>query len=144
MSDPKLSYIGLSDEDLSYMYTYNAYYLKKNAQYKGIYSERELICIAKYEPFSENTVNVHIYTASRFHKKNHYTKEAHSEFYNYLRDNTGYERILCMVPACCFHVVGAIESFGFKLEGNISRSILWRRTTVDLLMYCMDIIRENK
>ena len=131
--DPKLCYLGLPDEDLVSLYQHEELLWSQTSQVFGITENDKLVSIVKWEYFTKNTINLHMYVGTAFQGKKsldiaNFVKE-------YLRDNTKYLKVLLMVPSTCEHVTNFAKYFGFELEGNITKSYTWRNTLVDILIF---------
>lgn len=140
INDPTLCYLGLSDEQLSYMYEHKEYNPDPMSYYLGCWEGKKLLAVIKSEKFTENAVNSHIYMSSKLHHKKMTTK-IKDLYVQYLIDNTEMTKVLVMTPETCSHVIEPLNHWGFALEGVFTNAIVWRQKLVDLHIYATDLIR---
>lgn len=140
LSDPKLCYMGLCDEDLANLYYNKEYTPSDMAHYQGIYEEDSLIAVIKFEKFSIVAVNVHLYIKSSLHGKKK-TIGITDLVCDYLRETTSMTKVLIMAPSSCEHSSKAALARGFVLEGTLTKACVWRQEVVDVLIYALEIKR---
>lgn len=138
MSDPRLSYIGLDDDSLVYMYNNQRYKAKENTVYAGVYDEDELICIFRWELFTPITVGVHLYLKSRLHKSDIFTKIS-KMIIDFYRDKSSFKKLLVFAPGSCVHVHKAAKRVGFEEEAIIKKCLIWRKELVDLHIFSLEL-----
>lgn len=142
ISDPKLSYIGLPDNDLAVLYHEGVYRITSDSCLCGIFEEDELVCILRWELFTDWAINLHYYLSSKFHHK-----KKLAEIFDFMKDffltKTEFNKAIIMAPSSCEHVIGPLEHFGFTLEGRITKCIKWRQELVDILIYGYILERGN-
>lgn len=145
MTDPQVSYLGLPDEDLVSLATTGKYILAEGSVIYGVEEEEEgkLIGLIKIELFTSVTANVHFYLHSSLHKSGK-LREVREFFYKYFQEETNIEKVIVVAPATCKHVHGPAERFGFKLEGVLTKSLVWRQELVDMYIYGLCIERSKK
>lgn len=135
-NDPKLAYLGISDDELSYMYEHKEYFMAPSSIHKGVYKgNHELIAVLKYEKFTNETVNCHVYVASKYHKNvDNIVQEVYDCIKDYLTKE-GYYKALIIVPEHCVHIQKAAPKYGFQFEAKITKCYKWRQELCDLLIY---------
>lgn len=144
LHDPKLMMLGMADEDIYTVYSTGEFPMKSHSVYKGFFKKNgELIGVAKWEPFTTHSINLHIYVKSLEHHKG-YLGKIHSTLHTWLKENTEYRHVIIMVPSPCAHIHQATERYGFKEEGFIPNCFLWRQELVGLFIYGSDIDRGSE
>lgn len=139
VSDPNLSYIGLSDEDLVHLFKNASLVFNDATHCVGLLDNKNnLIGVLKYEFFSSCTVSAHAYLSTANQNKK-LTKELKTCVIDYFKSMNGLKKIICMVPATCGNVHRAMTSMGLVHEGTITKSCMWRQELVDLLIYGINI-----
>lgn len=137
-SDPNIAYIGLSDEELGIMYKTKKYPLHSGSTYLGVYDGGELVAVAKYEMFTANCINFHMYIHSVYH--NTFNVKEYSEVIEEkLRDNPDIYKMIVMVPTPCLHVHAFAKRYGMEKEGFIKECFKWRQEVTDLTIYGMPL-----
>lgn len=143
INDPKLVYLGFSDQDLVQMHQEGKYECSPGSYYIGIEDENEeLICILKWELFERQVVSVHTYVKSSLHGKGAINKIYHF-LYNHFVENTDIRKVIIFAPEPCIHVIKAAKKLGFKKEGYISNACTWRKEVQGIFIYGLDIIRQK-
>ncbi len=142
LNDPNVAYLGLPDDDLQELFYNKTYTLKDNTIYKGIYLKDELVSILKYEAFTRQTVNLHFYLSSKLHKKG-YARGVEQAIYDYFIENTKAIKAILMTPQSCTQVQGPAIGFGMVLEGRLTNAIVWRNEVMDVLIYSIELKRDE-
>lgn len=141
INDPLLCYIGLPDNELAALYYTKKFVPDVQSIFKGIFNgKNELICIVRYEQYTTIAVAVHFYLSSKEQKKG-IALEIQKFLYDYFIETTDMLKVITMVPSSCEHVIKCAETFGMKLEGRLTKSIVWREEIVDLLCYGLELKR---
>ncbi len=142
LSDPKLCYIGLADDDLHVLYSERKYPISPNSGYLGIRDEgNKLMCVVKYEQFTQMAICPHFYLATSCQGKG-ISDRIHKLVTNYFVDKFPSIKIAIMtVPSPCTYVCKAIERFGAMYESRIKNIMVWRGEVVDLLFYRLKLKR---
>lgn len=143
INDPKLIYMGFNDNELIYMHENKKYKLVPFSYYIGIEKDEELVCVLKWESFTEHCVNIHPYIASRYHGKGVLTEIYHFLWEHFI-DQTEIKKVIAMVPESCIHSAKACEKHGFKKEGYISKCHLWRKELVGIIIYGLNLDEEKQ
>src|SRR5258708_22449 len=92
MQDPKLAYLGFSDAELDYMYKNKEYPINPTSCYVGVLKDDELVCILKWEGFTDYAISIHLYISSEFHGTG-MLKEVNDFLYKHFQDNTKLKKI---------------------------------------------------
>lgn len=138
MSDPRLAYLSLSDEDLHFMYNNKAYKVKENSAYGGVYENDKLILVFKWELFTSITITFHMYLLYDLHSTGVLSK-IKDKLIDFFRESTSFQKALVPIPSCCTHVIKASEKMGFVHEATIKDSATWRKELVDILYYSIKL-----
>lgn len=138
INDPKLAYMGFSDTELTAMYQNKKYPLAPGSYYVGIEDDKELIAILKWEAFTEITLNIHLYIASKYHGKG-VLKDVYKFLYSHFLKETNIKKLLIMSPDCCPHTCKAAVKMGFKLQAQLANTMMWRQQLVGINIYSLDI-----
>lgn len=141
LNDPKLSYLGLPDLDLAYLYEKREFPIHPGIIHKGIFINNELVCVMKWEVFTAETGNFHMYVTSKLQKIG-FTPELQKIIYQYFIDNTNFIKGIIMIPSTCEHVQRSAKNFGFKVEGRLTKAMRWRKELVDIIIYAIEFKRE--
>ena len=141
LSDPKLMLLGLPDEDIGLLYTTGTLPIHPASVYKGMYEEDELVAIVKWELFTSNSINMHIYIKSNRQHEG-LLGSIESSLERWLIENTELTKVIFMVPEPCTHVHKAMVNYGYVKEGLITNSFQWRQSQVGLVLYGKDIKRD--
>jgi hypothetical protein len=139
LDDPTLANMGLSDEFLAELYYNKEYTPKDNSQFKGFYLGDDLVFVFKYEHFTPVCLNIHCYLSSKLQRSG-----AFNDIQKILRDWTkenypNITKVICMTPSSCPHIEAACLKFGFKKEGHIEKSMMWRQKLVDILIFGLEL-----
>lgn len=138
-SDPNLMYLGLSDEEIVVVYMSGAYPVNDTSTYLGFYREDELIGMAKFERFTTEAVNLHIYIRT-IHQHQNITMQIKKVLTKYLLENTSYIKALIMTPDLgCQQIHDKMEKLGFSKEGHITKCFKWRTEEVGIIIYGLDL-----
>ena len=142
--DPSLCYLGLPDEALTNLMADDNYILFKDcpSYLWGIYIEGNLISVVKYELFTSQTINLHIYLCSYMFDSGAFQKIQES-LKQHIIDNTPYIKVIIMCPETCLHIQKSAESYGFVKEGTIPKCIVWRTELTGIIIYGLSIDRES-
>jgi hypothetical protein len=138
MNDPKLCYIGLSDNSMATLYHHGHVELPSLCVIYGIYREDELVCCVRSDPWSEIATCLHIYISTKLHGTDT-SKEIQKLVAGHIKDNTVYTKIIICTPSPCLNVIGAANTFGLKLEGRITNCVIWRQKPADMLIFGLDL-----
>ena len=143
INDPALCYLGLADLDLHRLYETKQYYPRENTKYIGVLHDGKLVSLVCIELFTEQTLTVHFYIPTILQKKG-LALRVQKLLYNYFYGKYPFIiKIVTPVPSPCEHVQRCAERFGMVLEGRITKCMKWRSELVDLLMYGLEIKRED-
>lgn len=143
-ADPLLCKIGLSDEDLfnlAHTTSDKTYVLFPECDWIGIEANNKLIAVCAMEPFTNQTVELHIYICTFLHHLG-INKEVHDIIETYIAEQTTYLKGIVMAPITCPQVYKTLQKFGFEVEGTIKNSFIWRKELVDLLILGKSVNRE--
>lgn len=139
IEDPALCYLGLPDDDLVNLYSKKEYIKHATSNYKGIYSNKQLVGILCYEYFTAYTLNVHFYVSTKLQKKSQATKVKLALKNYFIKKYPGVLKIVLTVPSSCGHVIAIAEHYGFKKEGHLTNCIRWRDNLADIFFYAKDL-----
>lgn len=155
INDPALCYLGLADLDLHKLYETKQYALRENTKYLGLYNKdwqvvgdvkvevHKLLSVICLELFTEITLTAHFYVPTTLQNKG-LALEIQKFLYQYFLDTyPEIVKVITPVPSACTHVQRSAERFGMKVEGCIKNCMKWRGELVDLLMYGIDLKRDN-
>lgn len=142
VNDPKLVYIGLNDNELVYIQENKKYRLTPYSYYIGIEEKDEVVCVLKWEYFTEHCVSIHPYVASKYHGKGMLTK-IYDFLWSHFTEQTEIKKVIAFVPDSCNHTIKACEKHGFKKEGHISKCHMWRKELVGVNIYGLDLYDKN-
>lgn len=132
--DPKLAYLALCDEDLVDIHEKGIYNLQPGSYYIGIEDEGNLVCVLKYEYFSNTAILIHPYTPSRLHGTG-LPQKIYSFCEDHFLKNTKVRKLMAWQPAPCIHAQKAIRKLGFVKEGRIKKCLHWRQELTDMVLY---------
>lgn len=141
VNDPQLIYLGFSDKQLVNIHETGKYELTPFAYYIGIESDNELVCVLKWEYFTEYCVSIHPYVASKYHGKGMLSK-IYKFLWKHFTKQTEVKKVIAFVPDNCEHTKRACEKHGFKKEGLISKAHVWRKELVGVTIYGLDLYDE--
>ncbi len=138
LEDPALVYMGLSDEEITQLYTEKEFQIDTFHNFLKVYDNEELIGILKFEWFSPIAISIHLYIHSWHQHKNKFiaTRKPIGEYFK--KHYPFLTKALCFVPEPCEHVHRALPKLGFIEEGRIKNSASWRQETVDVRVYGFD------
>ncbi|MEI6183902.1 MAG: hypothetical protein WCP65_00125 [Bacteroidota bacterium] len=145
LEDPLLCFMALGDEALK-DFDNNRGYNPAPCTITGIYHKNKLICIVQATLFTESTVSLHLYLKSNLHHSG-ILKPLHIEYGKYLQKYyPNLKKVMIISPTPCKHVHDAIKGLGFKQEGCLTKSMIWRGQLVDLLIFGRELLPkvENK
>lgn len=138
INDPKLVYLGFSDKELVNMYEMKRYVLSPLSYYIGIEKENELVCVLKWEAFTDYCVSIHPYVASKYHGKGLLTEIYHF-LWNHFITQTEIKKVIAMIPENCIHTIKACEKHGFEREGLIKKCHMWKKEMVGIVIFGLDL-----
>jgi len=138
LADPELCQLGLQDCDLASLEKDKVFPYYPESYWLGVRIKDKLVSIVRIELFTPISVLCHIYVNSKYHKTGMLRKVKDTTV-SHLQKTTEFRHIVVPVPATCSHVVGPLESFGFKKVGCMKNMIVWRGRAVDLLWYQLEI-----
>lgn len=142
MSDPKLAYLSLSDEELYQLHKTGEYPIEDTSLYTGLAEDDKLVAILKWEWFSSVALNMHLYLRSELHHTG-LLGRIYAFLYGHFKENTNIQKLLFMVPESCEHVHGAAKKYNLVQEGRIKKCCKWRNELNDVLIYSIDIDRTE-
>lgn len=134
VADPNVCYLGLTDNELYILYMNKSYMPLSSSEFAGVFDGEELIMLVRSEPFTRDTISLHLFLATKYHHTGK-LREIQAFLKDYYRTQTEYKKIVVMSPETCVHVHKVVEAFGFSLEGRLTKCITWRNELVDLLLY---------
>lgn len=137
-ADPVGCVLGLCDEDLVNLHKNNTIHERPLSNWYGAYHVDTLVAIIRTEHLSKDTVITHIYM-HREHRRTGMLKFVYVDLVNHLLEHTNYTETLVPVPDTCSHVIRAVYSLGFELQGVVPNSLIWRNQEVNLLYYTRNI-----
>jgi hypothetical protein len=142
LKDPNVSFLGLTDDNLQSMYSQGKYLSGSHSCMLGIYEGEDLCAIFKWELFTPETINIHLFVGTKWHK----TGQMSKIFYfmkNHLETKTSFKKVIAMVPSVCEHVWKPLEHFNFVREAHLTKCLVWRNELVDMFIYSINLTREN-
>lgn len=139
LSDPNLCWIGLPDNDLQSLYHNKKYIQQYNTVLVGIYDETGLMCVIRWEPFSQVIVSMHVYLATRYHHTGTLRKILHYIKPYFEDPKFPFLKAIIMHPSNVPHVGVALKATGFTYEGTLKDGIVWRQELVDLNFYSIEL-----
>ncbi len=142
LSDPNVSYLGLADENLESMYREGKYLQSDTSYILGIYNDGELIALFKWELFTLQTINIHLFISTKYQKQGNMTN-IFNHMHKHLLEKTEFEKVITMVPSPCEHVWKPLEHLGFTREANLTKCLKWRQAIVDMFIYSINLDRGN-
>lgn len=137
MSDTKLALMSLDDADLATLVNDEVFPLDTRA-FSVINDDDELCAIIKYEYFTRQSINIHLYVKRRFHHTAE-PPEIVKAVKQYIKDELKINKLLLVLPAPCTHVIGFAKKVGFEKEAHIKNSYVWRQQLVDLIIYGIEL-----
>lgn len=138
LNDAKLCYQGLSDVAMDYLYHTGSILLESTSKVYGTFKNNILIAYVQVDWWSDICANVHFYLSTHLQHTGEIRKIV-KNMRQYVKENTKYTKVITQVPGPCEHVKVAVKAYGMKLEGIITKSIVWRQEPVDLEIYGMDL-----
>ncbi len=138
LSDPALCYLALPDSQLTNLYENREFIIPPLSYILGIYLGNELVAVLNYTYFSEICVNIHPFLRSKYHHTPMWG-EIQEHLRRYFIENTQVKKVIAMVPKPCKNIHKTCRRYGFKLEGRILNSVIWRNEITDTLMYGLTI-----
>lgn len=133
LSDPKLTCMALSDEELVNLYETKQYERFPGATYLQAIDNNECIAILQLEPFTKYSVTLHARLRTE-HQGTGKVIELFEEIKNYLL-NMQITTIISFAPESCYHASKCLIKLGFKEKCILEKSIVWRKNLEDLKMY---------
>lgn len=144
ITDPKLMLMGLSDEELALFYKNKKYFINNYSNYMGIKNDdNNLIAIFKWENFTINTLNLHVYITTKLQNKI-ITKTIISLIRDYFLKNSDCNKIIFMVPEPCTHVIKFLTRLGISQEGYLKNSYYWRQKLTGIFIFGYELKEELK
>lgn len=138
INDPKLVYMGFSDQELVTMYETKRYTPNPASTYIGIEEDNVLVCVLRWELFTHLTVSIHPYISSSLHGKGMLSK-VYSFLYNHFLEDTIITKVIAFVTEPCTHAMKACEKHGFVQEGYISKCVTFRKELCGIYIYGLDL-----
>ena len=135
LSDPKLVLLGLSDEEICELHKTNQYELQPDIHYITVRENDKILALVKYEYFSSVTISYHMYVASSEQDKSEMYAEMIPMLKNYIANELDIHKLIIIVPSTCLHTQAFALKAGYKEEGRLKNSFVWRQQIVDLIIY---------
>lgn len=143
LSDPRLAFLGISDEELHMLHTNKHYSFLDNSHYVGVLKDgKDLVSILRYEYFTPQSINQHMYINSNYHHTS-VPHEVAQFLLNYAMNTLKIYKIITLIPSNCPHALSFGLKHGFKKEGVITNCFQWRQQLVDLVIYGLDLPRPS-
>jgi RimJ/RimL family protein N-acetyltransferase len=136
--DPKLVYLGCTDETMFEMFQKGEYNLLPDSQYVGIEENNKLIAVVRYEYFTDQCVSMHMFMNSEFHVTDKPT-QAVNLLKTFIKEDLEIDKVILIVPSSCVHIHKFATRHGFEQEGCIKKSCKWRQEMADLVIYGMSL-----
>lgn len=142
--DPLLCAMGLADQFLKDMDD-GLGYNPPDAALTGFFNKDndELIGFIQATLFTESTILVHGFLHTKYHHSgifrqiaNKYVKYIH-KYYPTI------EKLMVISPEICTHVHNAILGLGFKKEGCLTKSMIWRNQLRDVFIFGRCLLTNN-
>ncbi len=142
MEDPLLCERALPDNELLAIKEGRGYCPLVASNYIGIYHDYLLICVVKWEYFTDIAANIHPYMSSPLHGKR-VTMDVWKAIYQWFIVNTKLTKLIVLAPASCLNVHKAATEAGFIIEGRMSEALTWRGKVDGLNAYGLSIDRTG-
>lgn len=140
VEDILLSERALPDKELEAMLEGRGYCPITESNYIGVYHCNILICVTKWEYFTDIAANIHPYLSSLLHGKA-VTMDVWVVLRKWFMENTSFSKLVVLAPGPCPNVHKAASSNGFVLEGLLTNTMQWRGKIEDLHIYGLDLNR---
>jgi len=137
MTDTKLALMSLDDADLATLVNDEVFPLDARA-FSVRNDDDELCAIIKYDYFTRQSINIHLYVKRRFHHTAE-PKEIVKVVKHHIKNQLHINKLLLILPAPCTHVIGFAKKVGFEKEAVMKNSYIWRQQLVDLIVYGIEI-----
>lgn len=124
----------LPDNELKSILETGRYKSDSVSNYVGMYDDNTLFSVAKWECFTSVVVNLHIYISSLLHGKG-LTKDIQDIYKQWFKTRTNFVKAVILAPSSCIQVHKSVELAEFKLEGTLTKSIVWRGKLEDINIY---------
>lgn len=140
LSDPKLIAMSMSDDALKDL-DKGLGFSTNSKTILGVYTEeKELICCYLVSLFTNETLELHMYLATKYHHSG-VARKAFFTLIKYFKEHTTYTGIFTMAPTMCTHIGPTVLSWGFKFIGILPKAMIWREKLQDLNIYIKEIKR---
>lgn len=142
LSDPKLIYQALSDEEMVGLYETKKYTCLPNSNYIGIEHDGEFLALIHWEVFTQTAVVVHVRLKTKYQGtgiiKDIFLLAA--DYFTKLNKTT----VISFAPESCIHASKALLKLGFKEQCLLPNTITWRQKLQGLYMYSLELPRGEK
>lgn len=115
--------------------------LEPNTKYLGIIYNKELAGMVSLEKFNNVTLAAHIYILPSY-QKGKISLDAVEACKKYLKENTDIYKVITTVPMDCEHVHKFLARTDFKINGNITKSVIYNNKLQDQILYSLQIRGE--
>lgn len=92
-----------------------------------------LIGVSRFEPLTNVSICAHFYILPKFWGSG-ISDVLDQHFEEYVIKHTNALKIICMTPCLCLEVLKALKRFGFRLEGILTKAVIWDDKLVDLFL----------
>lgn len=141
LDNKRLCWQGLSDQSLDYLYHLGSVILPKDSSLVGIYLNNELICVTQFDWWTDRTGILHVFLKTQYQKSDILIK-IKKELRLWLLTYTKWKKLIVITPLLCRHARMACKRMGFTLEGQITKSYVWRQKVTDLLIFGLNLEEE--
>lgn len=145
IKDPLLCSMSLSDESLKDL-DKGMGYNPPPCSFTGFYNKKnkELLCVMQMTLFTESTILVHVFLQSKLHHSGVLRRISNMYSWYINRHIPSVKKVMIISPAPCHHVHSAVIGLGFKQEGNLSKSIVWREKLEDVFIFGRALMHDSK
>ncbi len=138
LNDRVLCERALPDHELDEIALSGQYKPFDTSNFIGMCNDGIVISITKWEYFTDATVNIHVYISSMLHGAG-VTKDIQDIYKEWFATRTSFAKAVILAPGTCRQVHKSVELAEFKLEGLLTKAMIWRGELVDLHIYGYDL-----
>lgn len=102
------------------------------SQYMAVVSRHDILCMVKYERFSEYSIQMHPYLNPTYWHSN-YLNMCSRKIEDFFR-NAGEKSLVIMCPEDAKHAIKASRKVGFRECGRVRHAVNWKGRVNDMIM----------
>jgi RimJ/RimL family protein N-acetyltransferase len=139
LANPALCAMSIPDQGLDYLHNTGRWNLRDGSKFMAIYQNNVLCGYFRYTFYTEISLDVHMYVKIE-HQGKKLVKRLMPILKKYFAKHEPHvTKIVSMTPSVCHIVIVALNAYGFKLEGHLTKCLKWRNELVDMLIFTLNV-----